>query len=220
MLYRRRLANGYGLTEAAPLVAVNFDPDLAQPNTVGYLAAGMSARLCDEKGVEVSAGHKGILWVRGDNIMLGYYNAPEETGRVIKDGWLDTGDWAYFDEHGRIVIAGRHKDLIVHKGFNIYPIEIENVLLSHPAVMQAAVVGKKDPDVGEVPVAFYVVKEGSVVTNEELKQLCTTHLAAYKIPRFWYCIAAEKMPLTSLRKVDKKVLRQWVHNSVDEHIKR
>lgn len=205
LLYRRRLCNGYGLTEASPVICANLDDELLQPNTVGTPSIGLACSLRDEMGNEVPQGQKGILWVKGDNVMLGYFNAPEATAKVLKDGWLDTGDWAFFDEKGRLVIAGRHKDLIIHKGFNIYPQEIENVLMGHPDVMLAAVVGKGEEG-DETPVAFVVLKEGASFKPEALKKLCMHHLAPYKVPKDF--IQLDEMPLTSLRKVNKKKLRR------------
>lgn len=209
LIYRRRLCNGYGLTETSPLIAVNLDDVLLSPNTVGDISIGIECSLRDEEGNEVQPGQKGVLWVKGDNIMLGYYNAPELNKKVFdQNGWLNTGDWTYFDKNKRLVIAGRHKDLIIHKGFNIYPQEIENILLSHPLVMQAAVVGKKDPDVGEIPVAFIVLREKKDTIAKDLRKLCTQHLAAYKMPKEFIVLDETELPLTSLRKIDKKALRK------------
>lgn len=209
MIYRRRICNGYGLTETSPLIAVNLEDQLLAPNTVGKVSIGIKCSLRDEQGNEVKKnGDKGILWVKGDNVMLGYYNAPKQTEKVLKDGWLDTGDWAYFDDHNRLVISGRHKDLIIHKGFNIYPPEIENVLMMHPAVINAAVVGKKDPDVGEIIVAFVVLRHEVADIENVLRKLCKQHLAAYKIPKQFYVLKQEELPLTPLKKIDKKRLRK------------
>jgi long-chain acyl-CoA synthetase len=208
LIYRRRLCNGYGLTEASPLIAVNFDDELLAPNTVGKVSIGIKCSLRDEDGIEVKPGKKGILWVKGDNIMMGYYNAPDLTNKDLKDGWLDTGDLAYFDEKNRLVIAGRHKDLIKNKGIKIYPAEIENILIMHPAVINAAVLGKKDPDVGEYPVAFVELSHDVPNIEQELRKLCKENLASYKIPHKFYILGPGKMPMTSLRKVDKKRLRK------------
>ncbi|MGB8467491.1 MAG: AMP-binding protein [Candidatus Babeliales bacterium] len=210
LLYRRRLCNGYGLTEASPFVAINFDDLLLQPNTVGRLAQGLQCKLLDEQGNAVAPGNKGVLWVKGENIMLGYYNAPEATQAVLKDGWLDTGDWAFLDDEQRLVIAGRSKDLIVHKGIKIYPPEIENILLSDGAVVQAAVVGQHDESVGEIPVAFVVLKEGALFDEMHLKAVCQSHLAAYKVPRAIYHVPAHEWPMTPLKKANKNVLRTWL----------
>ncbi|MGE0206634.1 MAG: class I adenylate-forming enzyme family protein, partial [Candidatus Babeliales bacterium] len=208
MIYRRRMCNGYGLTETSPLIAVNLEDELLAPNTVGKVSIGIQCSLRDEQGNEVPKGQKGVLWVKGDNVMLGYYKAPEMTNQVLKDGWLDTGDWAYFDAKNRLVIAGRHKDLIISKGFNVYPQEIENILMSHPAVINAAVVGKKDVDVGEYPVAFVVLRETINDPEAVLRKLCQDHLASYKIPRHYFVLKQEELPLTPLKKIDKKKLRK------------
>jgi long-chain acyl-CoA synthetase len=209
LIYRRRLCNGYGLTETAPLIAVNLEDELLAPNTVGTISIGIECCLRDEQGNEVKRGERGVLWVRGDNVMLGYYNEPAMTNEVLRDGWLNTGDGAFFDEQQRLIICGRSKDLIIHKGFNIYPQEIENVILSHPAVVNVGVVGKKDTDVGEVPVAFVVLKEPAPASIEKiLRDLCKQHLAVYKIPKQFFILKQEELPLTSLRKVDKKQLRK------------
>lgn len=114
--------------------------------------------------------------------MLGYYNNPDATSQVIKNDWFYTGDLAYISDNGDIVIAGRHKDIIIHKGINIYPQEIENVLLTHNQVFQAAVIGIKEED-DEIPVAFIASKEPSNNLKEELLKSCKSRLASYKIPK-------------------------------------
>jgi long-chain acyl-CoA synthetase len=205
LIYRRKLCNGYGLTEAAPFIAVDFEDELKPTSTIGIPAVGLACSLRDEDGNEVPPEQIGILWVKGDNVMLGYYHAPEATAAVMKDGWLNTGDFARFDRYGRLVIEGRHKDLIINKGFNIYPPEIENIIMSHPLVTMVAVVGKDDPSVGQVPVAFVVVKERSARLEEEIKALCAAALAGYKVPK--QIIIKDALPLTSLSKIDKKKLR-------------
>jgi long-chain acyl-CoA synthetase len=214
MVYRRKLCNGYGLTETSPFVAADLDDSLKSTNTVGIPAVGLACSLRDEHDVPVAAGQVGILWVKGDNVMLGYYNASDATEDILKDGWLNTGDFARFDEYGRLVIVGRFKDLIIHKGFNIYPQEIENILMGYPGMVQAAVVGLTDEQTGEVPVAYVVVKEPSATLEQDLKTLCMNNLAAYKVPRHF--IVLEKLPLTSLSKVNKKVLRL----EYNKHIKK
>lgn len=207
LIYRRRLSCGYGLTETSPVISASFDDSILATNTVGRPVIGLSCSLRDEEGKEVPQGEKGILWVKGDNVMLGYYKQPELTAEVMQDGWFDTGDWAYMDHEGRLIISGRHKDLIIHKGINIYPQEIENILLSHQDIVQAGVVGKKDNAVGEIPVAFIVLSSSNPDIEQELKNLCKQHLAAYKIPRQIHVLSAHEMPLTPLKKVDKKKLR-------------
>lgn len=210
LIYRRRICSGYGLTETSPVVAAFLEDELSHTDTVGCPLYKMECSLRDEQGKEVPAGEIGELCVKGPNVMLGYYNAPEATANVLKDGWLATGDLAYFDAKGRIVIAGRIKDLIAHKGFKIYPPEVENVILMHPNVLRAGVIGVKDEFVGEIPVAYIQLKQDEPGIEQALKKLCDQNLAAYKIPRSFIC-STQELPLTATGKVDKKVLRLRHH---------
>jgi len=206
MLYRRMICNGFGLTETSPLISVDIDGEYELSSAVGRPVHGVQLRVTDEEGNEVPDGQVGRLWVKGPNVMLGYYNLPELNAEVLKDGWFDTGDLVYMNRNGRIVIAGRLKDLIIHKGFNIYPQEVENILVSHPNVLRAAVVGKADEQVGEVVVAFVQLRQDQENIEKELCDLCAQHLAAYKIPRTFIC-CTEELKTTATGKVDKKVLR-------------
>ncbi|MCX5922669.1 MAG: AMP-binding protein [Candidatus Dependentiae bacterium] len=207
LVYRRKLYNGYGLTETSPAVSIDLGAVTEPTNCIGIPLVGLEVAIRDEKGQKVSDGTIGDLTVKGDNVMLGYYNAPEMTAATIKDGWLYTGDLAYIDPNGKIVIAGRLKDLIIHKGFNIYPQEIENVLMLHPNVIRVGVVGKLDESGTEVPVAFLQVRVAQPGIEKELKQLCLNHLANYKVPREFF-VTTENLPVTATAKVDKKVLRK------------
>lgn len=208
LLYGRKLCNGYGLTETTPFIAADFD-DFTQPtNTIGRPLAGIQCSIQDEHHNEVPRGSIGILWVKGNNVMLGYYNAPEATAAILQNGWLNTGDLAYIDKNGKLVLAGREKDLISNKGLKIYPQEIENVLLSHPSVIQAGVLGIKEGE-EEIPVAFVAAKEGSPEQLiRELKALCLSRLAPYKIPRNFY--VQKELPVTATGKVNKKLLRETI----------
>lgn len=206
LLYRRKICNGYGLTETSPLIAIDSD-DIAQPtNTVGKPAIGVAIEIRDEQGKPLPTGMIGELWVKGDNIMLGYYNAPDVTNKVLKDGWFNTGDTFYVDEHGKLVITGRTKDLIIHKGINIYPQEIENVITSHPNVLRVGVIGIPD-EAGEVPIAYVQLREEEKDIEQKLKALCNQQLASYKIPRIFIC-SVQELPVTATGKVDKKILRK------------
>ncbi|GAG40713.1 unnamed protein product, partial [marine sediment metagenome] len=146
------------------------------------------------------------LFIAGDNIMMGYYNAPDMTDKVLKDGWFASGDLAYFDTKGRIVITGRAKDLIIHKGFNIYPQEIENVILSHANVIRVGVIGEPDESTGEVVVAYVQLREKDDKAEREIKALCMRDLAPYKVPRTFICDTRE-LSTTATGKVDKKKIR-------------
>lgn len=210
IIYRRKISNGYGMTETSPLIAINFDEELCDPNTVGRPAIGIDCSIRDGENNEVPYGKKGLLWVKGGNVMLGYYNAPEQTAAVMQDGWLNTGDCAYFDDQGRLVIFGRERDIIKNKGLIIYPQEIENIIMGHPAVIKVAVVGKKDEAIGEIPVAFIALKEKVADIEKQLKELCGRNLAPYKIPRKF--IVMDDLPMTALGKIDKKKLRAELAN--------
>ncbi len=210
-IYRRKICGGYGLTEASPFVTVDLDDEIMPTGTIGKLLQGIEYKIVDEQGNTVAQGQKGLLWLRGKNIMKGYYNAPQATEKVLQDGWLDTGDIVYMRADKKLVIAGREKDLIIHKGFNVYPAEIENVLLMHKNVIFAGVVGKDDDNVGQLVIAFVQLRQeqdhDDVVS--ELRELCKKYLAIYKMPKQFIC-SAQSLPLTATRKVDKKTLRKKV----------
>lgn len=206
MIYGRRICSGYGLTEAAPVVAVDIGSEEQPTNFVGKSLPGIELQLRGDDGKIVEQGQVGTLWIKGDNIMMGYYHAPQSTDQVLVDGWLNTGDLVSIDKAGNIAIRGRSKDLIIHKGFNIYPQEVENVLLKHPHVFKAAVVGKTEEMSGQIPVAYVAVRQSDhKLTEEGLRKLCNEHLAAYKIPRQIICL--EDLPMNSTGKVDKKQLK-------------
>jgi long-chain acyl-CoA synthetase len=206
LLYRRKICSGYGLTETSPLVAVSFD-DIMQPsNAVGKPLHGIVYAFKDEHGNDVPNGTIGELWLSGGNIMLGYYNAPEMTQQVITNGWFRTGDLAYLDQKGVLIIAGRTKDLIINKGFNIYPQEIESIIASHLDVIRVGVIGSPDPLGGEIPIAYVQVKNLTPTISKELRDLCMKNLASYKVPRD-FIISTDELPTTATGKVNKKQLR-------------
>ena len=205
LIYRRKLCTGYGLTESSPAISVELENEFLPSHCVGRPLIGVEVSIRDTQGEEVKRGDIGILWVKGANVMLGYYNAPDLTSQVLKDGWLDTGDFAHMDKDGRLYISGRFKDLIINKGVNIYPQEIENIILTHPAVMTAAVVGKPDGEFGETPVAFVALRHPTENIETELRELVMHNLAAYKVPKQF--IILDSLPLTPLGKVDKKLLK-------------
>lgn len=213
LLYRRRICNGYGLTETSPVISVFIEDEVAPTSNVGNPLCGILCEIRSEEGEVLPSGSIGILWVKGDNVMLGYYNAPDLTDEVLKDGWFNTGDLAYIDHKGRIVITGREKDLIINKGINVYPQEIENVLLLHANVIRAGVVGKKENFEGEVPIAFVQIRREQDGMEKELHKLCVSHLASYKIPRR-FIVTTRDLPATATGKVDKKVLRKEVNEKI------
>jgi long-chain acyl-CoA synthetase len=181
--FKARIMEGYGLTEAAPVSSFSR-PDMAQkPGSIGIPIPDVVAKIVDEQGREVPRGTVGELILQGDNIMEGYYKAPEATAQVIRDGWLHTSDLGRMDEEGYIFLTGRKKRMIITSGFNVYPREIEIVLEMHPAVQQARVVGKEDLLRGEIVKAVVVKKPGVELEERDLLRHCRTYLSTYKVPR-------------------------------------
>jgi len=208
LVYGRKLCNGYGLTETSPLISVDMEDVTESTNTVGRSVVGIECRIKDEHGHVLPQGQIGELWVKGNNIMMGYYNAPEITKNVLVDGWLATGDFAKVDSNEKLVICGRLKDLIIHKGLNIYPQEIENVIVGHQDVLRVGVIGKDDELHGQVPIAVVQLRREREGIEKELRNLCKKELAAYKIPKRF--IIVKDMPLTATSKVDKNKVREQV----------
>ena len=178
------LVEGYGLTECSPATHVN-PPGAPRSGSIGLLLPGTEARIVDlDKGTtEVALGEEGELTIRGPQVMKGYWNKPEETALVLRDGWLSTGDIAKRDIDGFYYIVDRKKDLILVGGFNVYPREVEEVLFQHPAIQEAGVVGVADSYRGESVKAFVVLKPGSSLSEDQIIEYCRENLAAYKIPR-------------------------------------
>ncbi|MGC2310428.1 MAG: AMP-binding protein [Candidatus Babeliaceae bacterium] len=205
LLYRRKLCNGYGLTETAPFLCVNLLDEQAPTSSIGYPLYGIEIAVRDEAGHDVERGTIGIIWVKGKNIMLGYYRDPKLTAAVLHHGWFNTADMGYIDETGALVLSGRESDLIKHKGMKIYPQEIENVLMLHPQVILAAVIGVQD-GAEEIPIAFISTAEQNPQLAEQLEALCRKNIAAYKIPRHF--IIHHQLPTTATGKVDKKLLKK------------
>jgi long-chain acyl-CoA synthetase len=179
------VAEGYGLTEASPVVtsSVGLAP---RHGSVGAVLDGIDLRIVDEAGADVLVGDAGELWVRGPNVFAGYLDDEEATARVLTgDGWLRTGDIGYCDEDGYVYLVDRAKDLIIVSGFNVFPAEVEDVLLSHPGVVEAGVVSVPHPHTGEAVKAFVVAGRnggGGVLDEETLIDYCRDHLARYKCP--------------------------------------
>ncbi len=197
---------GYGLTEASPVVAVNPVAGIKKPGSIGMALPDVQVIIADESGKEVPQGVVGEILVKGDNVMQGYFHDAEASAAAIVNGWLRTGDLAYMDEDNYIFIVDRKTDLIIVSGFNVYPSEIEELLYSLPKVEEAAVIGVADPTRGEVPKAFLVVKEGQEMDKKEVLDFLKPNLAQYKLPR--EVEFAESLPKNVTGKVLKKVLRQ------------
>ncbi|QQE73401.1 long-chain fatty acid--CoA ligase [Brevibacillus composti] len=202
-----KLVEGYGLTEASPVTHSNPIWGRRINGSIGLPWPDTDCKIVDPAtGEELPNGEIGELAVRGPQVMLGYWNRPEETAAVLRDGWLLTGDMAYMDEQGYFYIVDRKKDMIIAGGFNIYPREVEEVLFEHPAIQEAAVIGVPDPYRGETVKAFVVFKQGQEVSQSDLDEHCRKRLAAYKIPRL-YEVRTE-LPKTMVGKVLRRQLQE------------
>jgi long-chain acyl-CoA synthetase len=176
------LREGYGLTEAAPVVTSSVGVQ-NRPGSVGRAVEGVDVRIVDESNNDVPVGDSGEVWVKGPNVFAGYWNDPEATARVLdRDGWLHTGDIGLVDDDGYLYLVDRAKDLIIVSGFNVYPAEVEEVLMRHPAVFEAGVVGVSHPHTGEAVRAFVVLKPGAEADEDALIDHCHDHIARYKCP--------------------------------------
>jgi acyl-CoA synthetase (AMP-forming)/AMP-acid ligase II len=198
----------YGLSETCGVVSMcRPDDDVRTISTTsGRPIPGVEVRTVDADGADVAAGEPGEIWVRGFNVMLGYFEDPEATKAAISpDGWLATGDIGVLDERGYLRITDRKKDMFIVGGFNVYPAEVENLLQFHPAVAQAAVVGVPDARMGEVGKAFVVLRPGAALTADELIAWSRERMANYKVPRAVEFRPA--LPVNAAGKVEKFVLR-------------
>ena len=177
------VGEGYGLTEASPVVT-NSTGIPAPPGSIGAPLPGVRLRLIDADGHDVLVGDAGEIRVQGPNVFKGYWNDPEATAAALTDdGWLRTGDLAVVDDDGFLFLVDRMKDLIIVSGFNVYPAEVESVLIEHPAVEAAAVVGVPHPHSGEAVKAFVVVREGMSVEEDDVIHFCESRFARYKCPQ-------------------------------------
>jgi HIP---CoA ligase len=198
---------GYGLTEAGTASGTSpaDDPE-AVAFTVGWARPGFEVRIVGAADAELGVGESGEVVLRGPSVMVGYLDDPEETAKVLSpDGWLRTGDLGLVDDEGRLHIVGRVKDMFIVGGFNVYPAEIENALLRHPAVQQAAVIGIPDPRLGEVGMAFVVTAPGDPVSGDDIITWARDQMANYKVPRVVELV--DELPLNATGKVLKDVLR-------------
>jgi long-chain acyl-CoA synthetase len=200
---------GYGQTEAGPVLSFNPVRGAVKPGSVGIPLPQTEIQIVEvENGTRIlPAGERGEIRARGPQIMQGYRNLPEETAQTLRDGWLYTGDIGEFDAEGYLYIRDRKKDMLIVGGYNVYPRELEEVLVMHAAVLDAAVVGVRDEYRGELPVAFVALRPGARADGEELLAHCRANLARYKVPARIRIV--EALPKTSVAKTDKKSLRQW-----------
>ena len=204
------IAEGYGLSETSPLVSFNPLDDRARPGSIGIPVPGCDVILVDSDGKQVPAGEPGELLVRGRQVMLGYWQRPEETQASLQNGWFATGDIAVMDEQGFLKIVDRKKDLVLVSGFNVYPNEVEDALAKMDAVLEAAVVAIPDAKTGEAVRAYVVLNpdhEGDV-TEEAIRAHCRTLLSDYKVPKS--IVFRDALPKTPIGKILRKDLKAEV----------
>jgi len=201
------ILEGYGLSESASTTTFNVNAEQRKVLSIGKPIWGVEVRVVDENEIELEPGEENVgeIVIRGHNIMKGYYKNPEATAEAFKGGWFHTGDLAYKDKDGYLFIVDRKKDLIIRGGYNVYPREVEEVLYAHPAIAEAAVIGKPDDKLGEEVVAVVTMKSGASVTPEEVIAYCKEQMAAYKYPREVRIVDA--LPMGPTGKILKKELR-------------
>jgi long-chain acyl-CoA synthetase len=199
------VVEGYGLSETAPVASFNHLDRPSKPGTVGQPLFAVDIMIVDDKDEPIEAGQPGEVVIRGHNVMKGYYKRPEETAEAMRNGWFHTGDIGAIDADGYLSIIDRKKDMILRGGFSVYPRELEEVLLTHPAISLVAVVGVPDERLGEEVKAFVVKKPGAELTEDELRSWCKEQFAAYKYPRV--IEFRTELPTNATGKILKRELR-------------
>ena len=202
------LREGYGPTESSPVATVNPIYGVNKPGSIGKPIPNVELSIRDDDGRELSTGAIGEICIRGGNVMRGYWNQPEETAKVLRDGWLYTGDVGCRDAEGYYYITDRKKDMLLVNGINVYPREIEEVIYQFPGVKETAVIGVPDPRKGEQPVAFVTAAEGQTLDEKALHQFIRGKLADFKLPRKIVFLPA--LPRNATGKILKTELRKQV----------
>lgn len=204
-LYKVPIIEGYGMSEGAPVVTFNHLGGERKPGSIGTPVWGVEVMIADEQDQPLPPGEKGQLLYRGHNVMKGYYKRPEDNAEVLKGGWLHSGDVAVMDPEGYFYIVDRTKDMIIRGGFNVYPREVEELMMEHPAVSMVAVIGVPNEEYGEEIKACVVLKSGVQVHADELMDWTKARIAAYKYPRIIEFMDA--LPMSATGKILKKELR-------------
>ncbi|WP_060481359.1 long-chain-fatty-acid--CoA ligase FadD2 [Pseudomonas sp. NBRC 111119] len=200
-----RIVEGYGLTETSPVASTNPYGQLARLGTVGIPVAGTAFKVIDDEGKELPLGERGELCIKGPQVMKGYWQQPEATAQALDaDGWFKTGDIAVIDPDGFTRIVDRKKDMIIVSGFNVYPNEVEDVVMAHPQVASCAAIGVPDERSGEAVKLFVVPREGGV-SVDELKAYCKANLTGYKVPK--HIVLRDALPMTPVGKILRRELR-------------
>ena len=197
----------YGMTETTPIATVTPWGGEIKAGTVGCPLPDTDIRIVDivEGNKEVPPGETGEVVIGGPQVMMGYYKKPDETRDALRDGWVYTGDIGFFDEDGYLSIVDRKKDMVISAGYNVYPVEVDNVLFDHPKVLEACCVGISDSYRGESLRAFVVVREGETLSSDEVIAFCKERLAAYKVPR--EVVFLDELPKTVVGKILRRELR-------------
>ncbi|NLL36645.1 MAG: long-chain fatty acid--CoA ligase [Fretibacterium sp.] len=201
------VVEGYGITETSPIVAVNRNYETHRAGTVGPLLEGYEYQLRTREG-EITDGNEGVLWLKGPSVTPGYFRAPELTAKRFDGPWFNSGDYVRMED-GYLSILDRVTDIIIVGGFNVYPQEVERILVSHPAVRTAIVVGEPSPSTGEIPKAFIQKQDGAEVTERDLIRFCKERLAHFKVPRDIEFV--DEFPVSGTGKILRRVLREWTH---------
>ncbi|OZG73195.1 long-chain-fatty-acid--CoA ligase [Hahella sp. CCB-MM4] len=199
------ILEGYGLSETSPVASFNLLDKPRKPGSIGLPIWGVDIKIVDHNGEELPRGEKGEITIRGHNVMKGYLNRPDATADAIRNGWFHSGDIGYMDDEGYIFVVDRVKDMIIRGGYNVYPRELEETILEHPAISLVAVVGIADDQYGEEVKAFVILNEGARLTEEELISWCKERMAAYKYPRV--VEIRDSLPMTATGKILKRELK-------------
>ena len=200
-----RVMEGYGLSETSPLATFNHFSRASKPGTVGQPIFGVEVKCVDDNDKEVASGERGEVVIRGANVMKGYYKRPEATAEAFRNGWFHSGDIGVMDDEGYLSIVDRKKDMILRGGYNIYPRELEEIIITHPAVSLCAVIGVPCERLGEEVKAFLVLKQDHELTVEDFIQWCRGQFAANKYPR--HVEFRSELPIGGTGKIFKRALR-------------
>jgi long-chain acyl-CoA synthetase len=207
-----KILEGYGLSETSPVATFNAFDLPRKPGSIGLPVFGADVRIVDDQDRDVPVNEPGEIIIRGHNIMKGYYKRPDATAEAMRGGWFHTGDIARFDEDGYIFILDRKKDMVLRGGFNVYPREVEEVMMTHPAVSMAAVLGVPHEALGEEVKAFVIRKPGAEISEAELVAWCRDNMAAYKYPRA--IEFRDQLPMSATGKILKRELRKEAQPTV------
>ncbi len=199
------ITEGYGMTECSPLIAACVNTNSEHTGSIGVPMPNTDIKIIKEDGTEAKMGEAGELWIKGDQVMQGYWQRPEESAKVLQDGWVASGDIVVMDKDHTLRIVDRKKDLIIVSGFNVYPNEIEDVVMLHPKVNEVAAIGVPHPVSGE-QIKVCVVKKDDSLDVDELRNHCRKHLTGYKVPKFVeFC---DELPKSNVGKILRRVVRE------------